>query len=173
MKQLVSTFVLFFIFQSIHVSQEKNIVRMVIEKMSFLISVDRGQFGGRCSATIRTPMMTPGIPFNKSQEMNISNCDHGKLKFNVRHPKYPPDPKVASVVDVSFESFNVDNPPTCSIPWNFTYRWPTGKSYSALPGCFTKVVQPAFDFYLEHSFFFKIYDWKGHFENINETPPHF
>lgn len=46
MKQLVSTFVLFFIFQSIHLSQEKNIVRMVIEKMSFLISVDRGQFGG-------------------------------------------------------------------------------------------------------------------------------
>lgn len=79
---------------------------------------------------------------------------------------------VFQVVDVSFESFNVDNPPTCSIPWNFTYRWPTGKSYSALPGCFTKVVQPAFDFYLEHSFFFKIYDWKGHFENINETPQH-
>lgn len=42
-------------------------------------------------------MMAPGTSFNKSQEMNISNCDHGKLQFNVRHPKYPPDPKVASV----------------------------------------------------------------------------
>lgn len=68
------------------------------------------------------------------------------------------------VVDVSFASFNIDNPPTCSIPWNYTYRYPTERSYSSLPGCFTKVVQPAFDFYVEHSFFFKIYDWKGHFE---------
>ena len=70
------------------------------------------------------------------------------------------------VVDVSFASFNIDNPPTCSIPWNYTYRYPTERSYSSLPGCFTKVVQPAFDFYVEHSFFFKIYDWKGHFETI-------
>ena len=51
----------------------------------------------RCAATIRTPMLAPAIPFNKTQNINISDCDHGKLTFNVRYPRYPPDPKVASV----------------------------------------------------------------------------
>ncbi|XP_022334938.2 uncharacterized protein LOC111131618 [Crassostrea virginica] len=156
---------LLLIFQFLDLSEEKKGVRMVIEEMSFLISVSQGHFE-RCAATIRTPMLAPAIPFNKTQNINISDCDHGKLTFNVRYPRYPPDPKVASVVDVSFASFNIDNPPTCSIPWNYTYRYPTERSYSSLPGCFTKVVQPAFDFYVEHSFFFKIYDWKGHFETI-------
>ncbi|XP_061174873.1 uncharacterized protein LOC133184016 [Saccostrea echinata] len=155
------------VFQTLSFTEEKKFVKVVIEKMSFLISVDHGPFRG-CKATIRTPMLVPATSVNNTKSMNISTCDHGKLVFNVRYPRYPPDPKVASVVDVSFTSFNVDNPPTCSIPWNVTYRFPTGQSYSSLPGCFTKVVQPAFDFYLEHAYYFKIYDWKGHLESFDD-----
>lgn len=42
-------------------------------------------------------MLVPATPLNETKNINISQCDHGKLTYNVRYPRYPPDPKVASV----------------------------------------------------------------------------
>ncbi|XP_048736676.2 uncharacterized protein LOC125651880 isoform X2 [Ostrea edulis] len=91
------TLVVLVILQILNISEEKNNVRVVIEKMSFLVSVDHDWFSG-CPATIRTPMLVPATPLNETKNINISQCDHGKLTYNVRYPRYPPDPKVASTL---------------------------------------------------------------------------
>jgi hypothetical protein len=42
-------------------------------------------------------MLVNDTPFNKSNVVNISGCDRGKLIFDVKNPQSPPDPKALLV----------------------------------------------------------------------------
>jgi hypothetical protein len=77
------------------------------------------------------------------------------------------------VVNVHFYSSYLDSPVACSIPWNISYQFPAGPELSSLPGCFTKTVQLVDNaLYMEHYFYFKIYDWILHGVNDKQFLNH-
>ncbi|XP_048737336.2 uncharacterized protein LOC125652305 [Ostrea edulis] len=162
-----SVLVLVLMFLVFQISEQKNALKAVIEKMSFLISVNHDDhIFQRCSATSQTPMLDSDGPLNKTNAVNISGCDSGKFMFDVKHPHWLPDPRALLVVNVHFYSSYLDNPVVCSIPWNISYQFPAGPKSSSLPGCFTKTVQLVDNaLYMEHCFYFKIYDWIPHDTN--------
>ncbi|XP_061174872.1 uncharacterized protein LOC133184015 [Saccostrea echinata] len=150
----------FVVFES---SNQKTTPRIIIEKMRFLISVKHDDhIFQRCAVTAKTPALVPETKLNKTNRINVSECDNGKFLFALKRPSNSSDPKVTYVVNVQFYSFYLDNPVACSIPWNVSYRLPTGPSFSSLPGCFARIVQLVDNaLYMEHNFYFKIYDWIG------------
>lgn len=56
----------------------------------------------RCSATSRTPMLSPGTPWNETVTLNISSCDSGRLGIDIRSPDYPKDPRAELVTIFKF-----------------------------------------------------------------------
>ena len=60
----------------------------------------------RCSATSRTPMLTPNNPWNESVTINISGCDSGKVRIGLNSLCYTEDHKTnlvsISQLNVSF-----------------------------------------------------------------------
>ncbi|XP_052700465.1 uncharacterized protein LOC128177683 [Crassostrea angulata] len=157
------------LFLTLHSTSSAQEFDFVIQKMRLLISVNHDDhIFQRCSATSRTPMLSPGTPWNDTATLNISSCDIGRLGIYIRSPDYPKDPKAELMIDIKFLSSYLDNLVMCSIPWNITYRLPTQRHFSSLPGCSTKTVQLVDNaVYMNHIFYFKIYDWEeNHIINV-------
>lgn len=62
----------------------------------------------RCSATSRTPMLSPDTPWNDTATLNISSCDIGRLGIYIRSPDYPKDPRAELVSIFKFCQKSLD-----------------------------------------------------------------
>merc|ERR1712179_343456 len=132
-----------------------------ISGVRFLVSVnatDPEDFQNGCIATVVTPRMTPGLALNKSQVIQVGNCDHGPLQFNITSPGSGGNAYTLSLVYHSTTIEDAD-PPQCSISWNGTYLVPGSPvkyQPNLLPSCFTQDSREGW--HLTY-YWFQLLDW--------------
>ena len=112
--------------------------------------------------TVKTFALAPDTPKNKSENIQVGDCDHGPLIYHVNEEG---DNK--SSIFLTFYSSVIEDagPPTCTIDWNYQYKAPSHfigvvtdieAEESLLPGCTTADSREGFHMTY---YWFYIFDW--------------
>lgn len=145
-----------------------NIGDTKVGSVSFLIAVndswkyDPPLYNDTCMVTVKTGPLYPDVPLNKSESIQIGDCDGGPLVYTINGQG-----EKSSIFLTFYSSVTLDaSPPTCTIDWNYEYRIPTQfvgetTSYrvaqeSLLPGCATADSREG---YHMTYYWFYIIDW--------------
>ena len=116
-----------------------------------------------CMATIKTFPIAPDTPKNKSQIIQVGDCDHGPLTYSVNE-----NGDTQSSIFLTFYSSVIEDasPPTCTIQWNYKFKVPMNfigivdtyveASENLLPACGTADSREG---YHMTYYWFYIYDW--------------
>ncbi len=114
-------------------------------------------------ATVKTSFIAPDTPRNKSENIQVGNCDNGPLIYSVNEEE---DSK--SSVTLTFYSSVIEDasPPMCTIQWDYQYKVPTHyigivdtyieAEESLLPGCATADSREG---YHMTYYWFSLFDW--------------
>jgi secretion-regulating guanine nucleotide exchange factor len=124
-----------------------------IGPLTFLICVN--DTWGDCMTTVKTLPISPDTPYNKSDRIQVGDCDSGPLTFTTSKTE---DGDI--VIDLVFYSSVIMDAshPECKISWNYNYLVPNhgGSMDSLLPGCF--VADSREGYHMTYYWFF-ILDW--------------
>ena len=112
--------------------------------------------------TVKTFSMAPDTPRNKSENIQVGDCDHGPLVYHVNE-----NGDTQSSIFLTFYSSVIEDasPPTCTIDWKYQFRVPThylglvtnvDADESLLPGCATADSREG---YHMTYYWFYIFDW--------------
>ncbi|XP_060557177.1 uncharacterized protein LOC132717669 [Ruditapes philippinarum] len=107
-----------------------------------------------CISTIATPV----VPVNKSENLQVGECDHGPIEYTFYTPGKNYNKYTVSLI---FHSSVIEDasPPTCDLSWNGTYlvpKSPVKENPDLLPSCF---VQDSREGYHMTSYWFHLLDW--------------
>ena len=124
-------------------------------QVTFLITVNDTwypeSFGRKCIATVKTPPQKPGQPRNDTNTIQIGECDHGPMTYQVDK---------SGMISLTFYSSVIEDAssPSCDIAWNYSYVTPKhpGLKESPLPGCWTAESREGFHMTY---YWFYVLDW--------------
>jgi len=115
-----------------------------------------------CMATVKTPPLAPDKLKNKSENVQVGDCDHGPLVYHVNEN----GDSQSSIYLTFYSSVILDaSPPACTIEWDYQYKAPTNfigivvdieAEENLLPGC---SLADSREGYHMTDYWFYVFDW--------------